>query len=217
MRPRGAVAVWQAARIGDAVPARWRSHRWDIWRPMRGVGISVPVAEREVYGRGTGNWESTMKRWLTTFAIGFWVGMPAGAFLWYAFSPLLFDDVVSERLAEAEVVATGAFRDADMAHKGSGTAALVALPGGGHEVQLSEFQVTNGPDLEVWLSAHPDPENSGDVKENVWVSLGRLKGNVGDQAYSVPEGTDIATFKSVVIWCEQFGVLFSPAALGPAG
>lgn len=155
-------------------------------------------------------------RWLRTFVFGFLVGAPLGAFLWYAFSPLLFDDVVAEALTEAEIVASGDFRDADRAHKGQGMARLVALPGGGHEVQLSEFQVTNGPDLEVWLSAHPDPEKSSDVAENFWVSLGRLKGNLGDQAYAVPAGTDLGQIRSVVIWCEQFGVLFSPAALSPA-
>ncbi len=150
------------------------------------------------------------------FVLGGLLGLPAGAFLWYAFSPLLFDEVVAEQLTTAQVVSTGSFRDADRAHQGSGMAALVALPGGGFEVQLSEFQVTNGPDLEVWLSAHPDPAESSDVSSNAWVSLGRLKGNVGDQAYSVPAGTDVSTIKSVVIWCEQFGVLFSPAALAPA-
>lgn len=157
-----------------------------------------------------------MRRWLTTFILGFIVGAPAGAFLWYAFSPLLFDDVVAEQLAVAEVVSTGAFRDADRAHKGTGIATLVALPSGGHEVQFTGFEVTNGPDLEVWLSAHPDPMKSADVAENEWISLGRLKGNVGDQAYSIPVGTDLDAFKSVVIWCEQFGVLFSPAVLAPA-
>ncbi len=156
-------------------------------------------------------------RWLRTFLFGFIVGAPVGAFLWYAFSPLLFDEVVAETLAEAEVVALGNFRDADRSHKGEGVAKLVALAGGGHEIQFSAFQVTNGPDLEVWLSAHPDPEVSSDVSGSPWVSLGRLKGNVGDQAYSVPEGTDLSTIKSVVIWCEQFGVLFSPAALSAEG
>lgn len=154
-------------------------------------------------------------RTFLVFVFGVLVGLPAGAFLWYAFSPLLFDDVVEEQLAEAQVVAEGQFRDADRAHKGSGTARVVALPGGGHEVQLSQFEVTNGPDLEVWLSAHPDPESSSDVADGEWVSLGQLKGNIGDQAYTVPEGTDISAYNSVVIWCEQFGVLFSPAALSP--
>ncbi|MXQ09422.1 hypothetical protein GQ651_16365 [Alphaproteobacteria bacterium GH1-50] len=157
-----------------------------------------------------------MLRTLAIFLAGAVVGAPAGAFLWYAFSPLLFDEVVEERLTVAEVLASGAFRDADAAHRGSGTARLVALPSGGVEVQLSEFQVTNGPDLEVWLSAHPDPAASSDVTGAEWLALGQLKGNIGDQAYSVPPGTDTARFRSVVIWCEQFGVLFSPAPLSPS-
>ena len=156
-----------------------------------------------------------MFRTLAIFIAGAIVGAPAGAFLWYAFSPLLFDEVVVETLTEAQVVATGSFRDADRAHQGSGIATLVALPGGGHEIQLSEFEVTNGPDLEVWLSAHPDPAASSDVADNAWVALGQLKGNIGDQAYAIPADVDVSTFQSVVIWCEQFGVLFSPAALAP--
>lgn len=156
-----------------------------------------------------------MIRTLAIFIAGAIVGAPAGAFLWYAFSPLLFDEVVVEQLTEAQVIATGTFRDADRAHQGSGVATLVALPGGGHEVQLSEFQVTNGPDLEVWLSAHPDPGSSSDVADNQWVGLGQLRGNIGDQAYSIPADVDVSSFQSVVIWCEQFGVLFSPAALSP--
>lgn len=149
------------------------------------------------------------------FILGGVLGLPVGAALWYAFSPLLFDEVVTETLTEAQVVASGAFRDADRAHKGTGTATLVALPGGSHEIQLTEFEVTNGPDLEVWLSAHPDPASKGDVTGNEWLALGQLKGNVGDQAYPVPAGTDVGAYSSVVIWCEQFGVLFSPAALQP--
>ena len=154
-------------------------------------------------------------RRLFAFVLGLIVGAPVGAFLWYAYSPLLFDEVVFENLSEAEVVATGSFRDADERHKGQGIATLVALPDGGHEVQLSKFQVTNGPDLEVWLSSHPDPRKSADVAGSSWVSLGQLKGNVGDQAYMVPAGTDLGAIRSVVIWCEQFGVLFSPAVLTP--
>ncbi|MDE0210707.1 MAG: hypothetical protein OXJ64_12575, partial [Boseongicola sp.] len=113
-------------------------------------------------------------RRLFAFILGLVVGAPVGAFLWYAYSPLLFDEVVFENLSEAEVVATGSFRDADERHKGQGIATLVALPDGGHEVQLSKFQVTNGPDLEVWLSAHPDPRKSSDIAYSSWVSLGQL-------------------------------------------
>ena len=156
-----------------------------------------------------------MLRSIVIFLAGAIIGAPVGAFLWYAFSPLLFDEVVAENLTEAQTVATGQFRDADSAHRGMGTATLVQLPGGTYEVQFTAFEVTNGPDLEVWLSAHPDPQSSGDVKGEPFLSLGQLKGNVGDQAYSIPAGTDVAIYPSVVIWCEQFGVLFSPAVLAP--
>ncbi len=150
------------------------------------------------------------------FLAGMVFGAPAGAFLWYAFSPLLFDDVVSETLSEAMVISQGSFSDADAAHKGSGTVQVVSLPSGALEVQLSGFEVTNGPDLEVWLSAHPDPMSSSDVSGTEWLSLGQLKGNIGDQAYAVPTDADLSAYGSVVIWCEQFGVLFSPAPLAPA-
>jgi hypothetical protein len=47
----------------------------------------------------------------------------------------------------------------------------------------------------------------------MFVDLGRLKAFKGSQNYEVPVGVDVAKFDSVVIWCEQFGVLISPAAL----
>lgn len=155
-------------------------------------------------------------RFLAIAIPSFVIGAAVGAFGWYAFSPLLFDDVVSEELAVATVISSGTFVDADRAHKGQGTVQIVALPTGAVEAQFTSFEVTNGPDLEVWLSAHPDPTSSADVKGAEWISLGQLKGNVGDQAYDIPEGTDLSAYPSLVIWCEQFGVLFSPAVLSPA-
>jgi len=68
----------------------------------------------------------------------------------------------------------------------------------------------------VWLVKAANPTTSADVKASEWVSLGQLKGNIGDQTYTLPDGIDAAAYGSVVIWCEMFGVLFSPAALSPA-
>lgn len=157
-----------------------------------------------------------MGRFLAIAIPVFIVGFLSGAATWYLFSPLLFDEVVSEELpAELMVteIARGEFRDADRAHQGSGTAQILETATGAHLVRFTDFDVTNGPDLEVWLVAEPDPQSSGDVTQSEWISLGQLKGNVGDQTYVVPEGTDIFAYGSVVIWCEQFSVLFSPATL----
>lgn len=146
----------------------------------------------------------------------FIIGFIFGNAFWYLASPLWIDREVNEPLVGAAAltpVSSGSFRDADSAHRGSGTATVFAAPDGSAVLRLTEFEVTNGPDLEVWLSASPDPQESSDVSDAPWLSLGQLKGNIGDQNYSIPAGTNLDDFKSVVIWCEQFGVLFSPAVL----
>ena len=146
----------------------------------------------------------------------FVLGFISGGAAWYLFSPLFIDRVVSETLPSefmVQTVASGKFRDTDAAHKGRGEATVLQTGGGASLLRLSDFEVTNGPDLEVWLVREADPRSSADVKASEWVSLGALKGNIGDQNYSIPEGIDVAAYGSAVIWCEQFGVLFSAAPL----
>jgi len=65
----------------------------------------------------------------------------------------------------------------------------------------------------VWLVKAGDIKASGDVKASERLSVGPLKGNIGDQNYIVPQDVNLGEYKSVVIWCEQFGVLFSAADL----
>ena len=111
------------------------------------------------------------------------------------------------------VVARGNFIDADAIHKGTGVATLYSLPDGRHVVRFEGFRTTNGPDLVVYLARHASPTEASHVTESGFVSLGKLKGNVGNQNYVVPGDTNIDEYNSVIIWCELFGVLFSPAAL----
>ncbi|MEM8685005.1 MAG: DM13 domain-containing protein [Pseudomonadota bacterium] len=124
------------------------------------------------------------------------------------------DKAMTEAMpATPSVVASGTFIDADAVHKGEGNAMLYALPNGGHVVRFEDFRVTNGPDLYVYLAKHPSPTTAEDVVDGGYLSLGKLKGNIGNQNYPLPDGTDVADYGSVVIWCQLFGVLFSPAAL----
>ncbi|MEM9349165.1 MAG: DM13 domain-containing protein [Pseudomonadota bacterium] len=146
----------------------------------------------------------------------FVLGAVVGAVGWWLFSPLFIDNVVEETIIvteQSEVLKSGQFVDADRVHQGSGNAAFVRQADGSIELQLTDFNVTNGPDLKVYLSTHVSPTSASDVTDGEWVSLGELKGNVGDQSYTLPADLDPAMWSSVVIWCEAFGVLFSPAAL----
>jgi len=106
------------------------------------------------------------------------------------------------------LVSTGQFIDADSFHQGSGTAAIYRLADGSYVLRFEDFMVTNGPDLHVLLST----ESGGVMGEN-YIDLGSLKGNVGDQNYDLPAGTDGSEYLSVIIYCQPFHVVFSTAAL----
>lgn len=70
-------------------------------------------------------------------------------------------------------------------------------------LRFENFDSSNGPDLKVYLRA----------ADGEFVSLGDLKGNIGDQNYEIPADVDLTTFSSVEIWCERFGVGFGQAEL----
>lgn len=116
---------------------------------------------------------------------------------------------------EVNILATGAFRDADPGHRGTGTVEVYEEDGK-RFIRFSDFQVTRGPDLKVWLVATDNVRTARDVLNADYVSLGKLKNNRGNQKYRIPKNVDLAQYGTVVIWCEQFRVLFSPAALKDA-
>jgi len=71
-------------------------------------------------------------------------------------------------------------------------------------LRFEDFQVTNGPDLRVYIT--PD----GDVKKGI--HLEKLKGSKGSQNYELI-GIDIEQYNTVVIYCQPFGVYFGQAEL----
>ncbi|MDA0230419.1 MAG: DM13 domain-containing protein [Proteobacteria bacterium] len=113
----------------------------------------------------------------------------------------------------AVTLASGTFVDVDGSHGGRGTATIYREANGAHALRLSEFEVTPGPDLVVYLVDRADIRASADVTGANHVALGALKGSSGNQNYQFPANVDPAAYSSVVIWCESFSVLFSAATL----
>ena len=93
----------------------------------------------------------------------------------------------------------------DGIHNAEGVAKVITLDDGTSLVRLENFKATNGPDLYVYLSTD---KSASDI-----INLGRLKGNIGNQNYPIPVGTDITKYNSVLIWCKAFSVLFGSANL----
>ncbi len=114
--------------------------------------------------------------------------------------------------AEPETLASGEFQDADDFHRGSGAAAVLRGPDGAHVLRFEDFRVTNGPALSVLLSPSAAVARPDDLGN--YLDLGPLKGNVGNQNYAIPAGTDVSQYRTVVIFCVPFRVVFSTAQLG---
>jgi len=77
----------------------------------------------------------------------------------------------------------------------------------------SDFEVGPGPAFHVYLVPKEDIRASADLKDVMFVDLGGLRAFKGSQRYTIPVGIDPRNYQSVIIWCERFGVLISPADL----
>jgi len=151
------------------------------------------------------------------FIVGGLLGVAGGFAIGIFVYPYIFlaDIVADEQLQNAankQIVATGTFIHADPAdpiHYGKGSVTVYA-----DALQTSaDFEVGPGPKYHVYLvpDANVTPDTAVDA--TMYVDLGRLRAFKGSQVYRIPAGLDLKTYKSVVIWCEQFGVLISPATL----
>jgi Electron transfer DM13 len=102
-------------------------------------------------------------------------------------------------------------------HDTSGTVRVIQLPDGARQLAIQGLATSNGPDVHVWLSAGPVIEGFDGwftAAGYEHIDLGPIKGNLGDQLYDIPADVDLAAFRTVDLWCEQFAVSFGAAALG---
>ena len=160
---------------------------------------------------------SPLARGALVFLIGGVLGLAGGFALGIFVYPYLFlaDIVATEKVdpqVARKVLVRGEFIHAnpqDPIHYGKGRVTV-------YEGVLHlepDFEVGPGPKYHVYLVPEKNVLPSTNVARTMFVDLGRLKAFQGSQNYEVPAGVDVAKFDSVVIWCEQFGVLISPAAL----
>lgn len=153
------------------------------------------------------------------FFIGGILGTAFGIALGFFFFPYVFPPPqAAEQLTEADrsaLVATGTFIHAnpsDPVHWGRGKVSVYE-----RTVFLEQdFEVGPGPAFHVYLVPKASVRNAGDVKDTMFIDLGGLRAFKGSQRYPIPAGVNLKDYPSVVIWCERFSVLISPADLQAA-
>ena len=95
-------------------------------------------------------------------------------------------------------------------HDGTGDAGIFRNPDGSLVLRFENFDIENGPDLRVYLVPGVDQTSlpAGSI------DLGALEGNIGDQNYELPPGTELASGAwTALVWCEAFSVEFVGATI----
>lgn len=105
--------------------------------------------------------------------------------------------------SKATLLKQGTFMGAG-GHIANGTVKLYDYLGKKY-IYIENLTATNGPDLKVYLSTN--------LSASQFVSLGNLKSVTGNQTYLISTPPDFSQYNKILIWCQQFTVLFGSAAL----
>jgi len=160
-----------------------------------------------------------MKTWIK---LAIPVAVVAALVAWYAFRPerLVVNRLVNEALPtapggpSAQPLESGQFYS--ILHPTKGTATIFQMGDGSHVLRLTSFSTSNGPDVHVYMVAADDAKDVATVQQAGFIDLGVLKGNIGDQNYTLGSDLDLAKYRAVSIWCKRFSVNFGAAALRSA-
>ncbi len=116
-------------------------------------------------------------------------------------------DVLPTTAAQPVQLTSGRFRGL-AGHRGSGQASLFRQPDGSHVVAFVDLSVSSVPDPVLYLVPGEDQERLDGATR-----LGRF--DPGRDRYEVPEGADLRTPLTVLIWCQRFAVPVAGATQAP--
>jgi hypothetical protein len=158
-----------------------------------------------------------MKTWMK---VGIPIAVVALILAWYAFRPerLVVNRQVDEALPTAQgpspqPLESGKFYS--ILHPTAGTATIYQMGDGSRVLRFTGFTTSNGPDVHVYMVAADDAKDIATVQQAGFVDLGVIKGNIGDQNYTLASDLDLGKYRAVSIWCKRFSVNFGAAALRP--
>jgi hypothetical protein len=113
------------------------------------------------------------------------------------------DDNLEEQVPVGTILKVGSFVSGSKST--SGTVKIVQAANNSIKLVFENLSTGNGPDVRVWLS----PNTSG----NPYQEVGLLKAVTGNFSYDLSSNIDYNTNNRVLIWCEDFSVLFGHAVL----
>lgn len=139
---------------------------------------------------------------------------------WYWFRPerLFVNRPVNEAFptsneSSAQILESGTFHSGT--HPTEGIATIYRIENGGRVLRFTHFKTSNGPDVHIYVVAVEDARDDASVENAAFVDLGLIKGNIGDQNYTLDSNLDLAKYRTVSVWCKRFSKNFGAAPLAP--
>lgn len=87
----------------------------------------------------------------------------------------------------------------------SGRAVIYKRDGGGLVLALEDMNISNGPQLHVYLSKEVQPVN--------FIDLGPLQSTLGNQVYNINGSVNFNEYRYALVHCKRYNHLFGSAAL----
>ncbi len=106
-------------------------------------------------------------------------------------------------------IASGSFVKQEKAT--TGKAKIVNVNGKRYLEFDRAFRTGEGPDVKVIL--HRNSRIPLNIKEGNYITLATIRSFKGTQVYAIPNNVNLADYKSVGIWCEEFNATFGYAPL----
>ncbi len=106
----------------------------------------------------------------------------------------------------------GQFQSALGTVEAEGDMTIYETVDGSHIIRFDDLNITNAPEMRVYLSAASNPLTQEEMEQNGnFHTVAELLGNAGNQNYSLAPEIDLSGYNSVVIYSEALGIVVAYA------
>jgi hypothetical protein len=119
-----------------------------------------------------------------------------------------------EAPAGSRLVTIGTFVAVDGIRTASGSLSIYENADGTRLLHLGEdFRSSFAPEIHLILTRNPDPADERGVGVD-YIDIGVLRGNVGQQNYTIPQSVDFDRYPVLVLYAPQYNGILATATLG---
>ena len=121
------------------------------------------------------------------------------------------NDDVPAAIGQNRVIG-GLFQPASETIDAEGDLTIYETADGSHIVRFDNLDVTHTPEMRVYLSAAFNPLTQEEMEQNgSFHNVSELRGNAGNQNYTLAPEIDLSGYNSIVIYSEALGVVIAYA------